>query len=121
MSALQALAAVEAAKAEWVISSAALSAAMQVKVLISDILQLQCALSPKAAPFYGPAFLEQAAIGVNDFFVQACVAIDDHLIPARACVSMAPGCDSTGAAASRRAPAKLPPAQVSKLRPPRAP
>jgi hypothetical protein len=44
---------------------------MQVKVLISDILQLQCALSSKAAPFYGPAFLEQAAAGVNDFLVRA--------------------------------------------------
>jgi hypothetical protein len=83
---------------------------MQVKVLISDVLRLQCALSSKAAPFYGPAFLEHAAVGVNGFLVHAGDAIDDHLIPARACVSMAPGCDSTGAAASRRAPAKLPPA-----------
>jgi hypothetical protein len=42
MSALHALAAGEAAKAEWVISRAALSAAMQVKVLISDVLRSQC-------------------------------------------------------------------------------
>jgi hypothetical protein len=40
MSALHALAAGEAAKAEWVISRAALSAAMQVKVLILDVLRL---------------------------------------------------------------------------------
>jgi hypothetical protein len=52
MSALHALAAGEAAKAEWVISRAALSAAMQVKVLISDVLRSQCALAlrSKATP-----------------------------------------------------------------------
>jgi hypothetical protein len=38
MSVLQALTTAEAAKAEWVISRAAVSAAMQVKVLISDVL-----------------------------------------------------------------------------------
>src|ERR1700722_1652478 len=43
MSVAQALAAVDSAKAEWVISRAAQSAAMQVKVLISDVLRLQCA------------------------------------------------------------------------------
>jgi hypothetical protein len=50
---------------------AALSAAMQVKVLISDVLRLQCALSSKAAPSYGRAFLDHAAAGVNGFLVQA--------------------------------------------------
>jgi hypothetical protein len=43
MSVLQALTTADAAKAEWVISSAALSAAMQVKVLILDVLRLRCA------------------------------------------------------------------------------
>jgi hypothetical protein len=68
MSAAQALAAVEAAKAEWVIGRAALSVAMQVKVLISNVLQLQCArqrLRSKATPREGRAFLDQDAEGVN--------------------------------------------------------
>jgi hypothetical protein len=63
---------------------------MQVKVLISDVLRLQCALS------YGRAFLDHDAVGVNDFLVQAGAAIDDYLIPAQVCVSMAPRCDNTG-------------------------
>jgi hypothetical protein len=40
MSVAQAFAAVDSAKAEWLISRAALSAAMQVKVLILDVLRL---------------------------------------------------------------------------------
>jgi hypothetical protein len=36
---------VEAANAEWVISRAALSAAMQVNVLVTDVLPLQCVVS----------------------------------------------------------------------------
>jgi hypothetical protein len=43
MSVLQALTTAEAAKAEWVISRAAPSAAMRVNVLILDVLRLQCA------------------------------------------------------------------------------
>jgi hypothetical protein len=43
MSAAQTFAALDSARAEWVINRAALSAAMQVKVLILDVLRLQCA------------------------------------------------------------------------------
>src|SRR5271163_4313303 len=83
MSALQALTTAEAAKAEWVISRAAPSAARQVKVLISDVLRLHCArrrLISKATPFQGRAFLEHGADGVNDFLCQASVAMQDPLI-----------------------------------------
>ena len=45
MSALQAVTTGDAANEEWVIRRAALSAAMQVKVLISDVLWLPCKYS----------------------------------------------------------------------------
>jgi hypothetical protein len=38
------------------------------------------ALRSKAAPFGGRAFLEHDADGVNDFLVQAGVAMDDPVI-----------------------------------------
>jgi hypothetical protein len=55
---------------------------MQVKVLISDVLRLQCAhqRSGQATPFQGRAFLDHDADGVNDFLVQAGVAMQDLLI-----------------------------------------
>src|SRR6202046_2761573 len=77
MSAAQAFAAVEAAKAEWVISRAALSAAMQVKVLVTDVLPLQCARRrslQKRRPFRGRMYLEHDADRVNDFLVSVGVA-----------------------------------------------
>jgi hypothetical protein len=77
MSAAQAFAAVEAANAEWVISRAALSAAMQVKVLVTDVLPLQCARRrslQKRRPFRGRMYLEHDADRVNDFLVSVGVA-----------------------------------------------
>jgi hypothetical protein len=55
---------------------------MQVKVLISDVLRLQCARqrSGQATPFWGRAFLEHDADGVNGFLVQASVAMQDPLL-----------------------------------------
>src|SRR5580692_10306684 len=78
----QTFAAVVSAKAEWVISRAAPSAAMQVKVLILDVLRLQCARRrqfSKATPIWGRAFLEHDADGVNDFLIQAGAAVDNDL------------------------------------------
>jgi hypothetical protein len=67
-------------EAEWVISRAALSAAMQVKVLISDVLQLQCARqrSGQKRRLFGPAFLDHDANGVNNLLAQADVAMVAH-------------------------------------------
>jgi hypothetical protein len=55
---------------------------MQVKVLVTNVLPLQCA---RGARLKGDAlsqrvFLEHDADGVNDFLVQAGVTIDDHLM-----------------------------------------
>jgi hypothetical protein len=83
MSALQALTTAEVAKAECVMSRAALSAAMQVKVLISMSSGCNARISARVkseAPFGGRAFLEHDADGGNDFLVQARVAVDDPVI-----------------------------------------
>ena len=94
MSAPQALTTAEAANAEWVISRAAPSAAMQVKVLISDVLRLPCACRAdfKSSAFQARAFLDHDADGVNDFLVQASVAM--RILSCERGVSMAPGCDN---------------------------
>src|ERR1700722_4804010 len=73
MSVLQALTTAEAAKAEWVISRAALSAAMQVNVLVTEcppITKRASALTSKATPFWRRMVLEHDADGVNDFLVR---------------------------------------------------
>jgi hypothetical protein len=55
---------------------------MQVKILISDVLRLQCAhqRSGQKRRALGRAFLDHDADDVNGFLVQASVAMQDPLL-----------------------------------------
>ena len=62
----------DSANAEWLISRAALSAAMQVKVLIFDSsgCNVRISAQAKSDTLWGRAFLEHCADGVNGFLVR---------------------------------------------------